>query len=114
MSCCARWLPTTDTSTNVVASAPTMAPAVLAAYRRPTARRGSSPPAIAAASASGKLAPQSNEAGSTTYATRSRVRDGAFAAVLADRRHVADDGSRRVIAYAAAAIARASSAWHDA
>ena len=93
MSCCVRWLPIVTTSTNVVPSAPTMAPSVFAAYSRPTARRGSSPAATAAASASGKLAPQSSAAGKATTLARSRSSCSATAAVVGSVTSIGQYGS---------------------
>jgi hypothetical protein len=64
------WVPSHATSTSPAARAPTMAPAVLDAYTRATAALLLPRPSATAASASGKLAPQHSEAGSTTRKLR--------------------------------------------
>ncbi len=68
----ASFVPIHAISHRLAASAPTMAPTVLAAYTRPTSRPPSRSPDPMPASASGKLAPHSSAAGSTTQRQRSR------------------------------------------
>ena len=82
MTACVRALPSATINTKLVAREPKIAPAVFAAYSAPTARRGSPAVGAAAASASGKLAPQSSAAGSTAYAVRSRSSSSVMAAVV--------------------------------
>src|SRR5690242_19280024 len=63
-------LPIQGISTKLVASEPTMAPTVFAAYTPPASRAASRSFDATAASASGKLAPQRTAAGRTTHRQR--------------------------------------------
>ena len=82
-------------------SDPAMAPSVLAAYTPPTRRPGSSPGAGIEASASGKLAPHSMAAGSTTAAHRARSIEQPQRGTLddvgrqSDERQIGDQDIRR-------------------
>src|SRR5262245_33395435 len=73
ISICSEWaLPIHGTSTKLIASEPTMAPTVLAAYTPPASHAASCSVVATADNASGKLAPHRMAPGSTTHRQRAR------------------------------------------
>src|SRR5580704_5400061 len=73
-NCCEPCVPIAGINSRLNANAPTMEPAVLAAYTSPESSAGSSPSAAAPASANGKLAPHSSVAGKIALMQRAMSR----------------------------------------
>src|SRR5262245_4896323 len=69
--CCAHLVPNVGTAKKLTSKAPRIAPTVFDAYTKPLERPGSPPARFTAASASGKLMPQSTADGKITSIARS-------------------------------------------
>src|SRR5437879_2643562 len=95
------------------ARAPTIAPTVFAAYTRPTSRPGSCPGVATAASASGKLAPQRQAAGSTAHRQRTRSSCRLNQGLCDSRGLIGQYGSDEASCQAVHEIATASSNWQN-
>src|SRR5580658_9348297 len=113
-TCCEPCVPMAGINTRLKASAPTMDPAVLAAYTSPVNRAGSSLFAAAAASANGKLAPHSNVAGKMARMQRVRSRSKLTQGVVASHGSTGHQGRTYAMVNAVQAIARASRIWQAA
>src|SRR3984957_10518385 len=113
-TCCEPCVPMAGINTRLKASAPTMDPAVLAAYTSPVNRAGSSLFAAAAARASGKLAPHSNVAGKMARIARVRSRSKLIHGFVASHGSTGHHGSTCASVKAVQAIAAASRIWQPA
>src|SRR4051794_3004094 len=113
ITCSACDVPIQGIRMKLVINEPAMAPTVLAAYTPPASRAASCSLDATAASASGKLAPQSMAPGSTTQKQRTRSSCSVNHGVVAMYGLIGQYGSDSVSSYAAQATAAHRSSWHQ-
>ena len=110
---CAQSVPAAGIRITLKATAPAIAPTVFAAYTAPTMRPESLWCGAAAASASGKLAPHRQAAGSTAQRQRARSIWNVSHGLKLSRGSTGQYGSHASMLNAAQAMAAARSAWHQ-
>ena len=110
---CAHSVPTAGMRMMLNATAPTIAPTVFAAYTAPTMRPESLRRGAAAASASGKLAPHRQAAGSTAHRQRARSSWNVNHGLVLSRGSTGQYGSQASMLNEAQAIAATRKNWHQ-